>query len=151
MAVMVNGGGAGGGGGWINITDSVTLGRGQAVDFDSGDWSYKVRSDNENYAYVLIENVQAGERYRVTGWTGGSPMLAAGCLDSNNKVLYGSERSNGTESRYDAYAGTKLSYFYCPLEIAIPKIPGITKLMVSHNAIAAGSTYDDVIVEKYIG
>jgi hypothetical protein len=40
---------------------------------------------------------------------------------------------------------------YAPIEVAIPKLPGVSKLMVFHGAIPSGSTYDDVIVEKYVG
>lgn len=156
MAVMVNGGGAGGGGGWINITDSVTLGRGKKL----ATYSNGMRIvDNENGAHVLIENVQPGERYRVTGWIYyNDNLLEAVLLDENDNALSASSRHViASEHAYDAYgeamatSDSSKQKLYAPIEVAIPKLPGVSKLMVFHGAISAGSTYDDVIVEKYIG
>lgn len=158
MAVMVNGGGAGGGGGWINITDSVTLGSGKKIiAYSSGPQI----ENNANGSHVLIENIQPGERYRVTGWIcNGSPVqeLQAALVDDSNNILsYSTRHTQSSEHANDAYgdgktAGTSsATKLYAPIEVAIPKLPGVSKLMVIHGAIPAGSTYDDVIVEKYIG
>lgn len=155
MAVMVYGG-AGSGGGWVDITDSVTLGRGKKpVTYSSG-----MRIvDNENGAHVLIENVQPGERYRVTGWIyyTDNPLQAI-LFDENDNALSASSRHDVySEHAYDAYgeametSDSSKRKLYAPIEVAIPKLPGVSKLMVFHGAIPAGSTYDDVIVEKYVG
>ncbi len=76
--------------------------------------------------------------------------------DSNNILSYSTRHTQYTEHANDAYgdgetAGTSITKLYAPIKVAIPKLPGVSKLMVFHGAILAGSTYDDVIVEKYIG
>lgn len=158
MAVMVNGGGAGGGG-WVDITDSVTLGRGKSYVPASSSSDGHIENDT-NGAYVLI-NVEPGERYRVTGWmgySGGTRYLYAILLDDNDTVLAGSFRDCvANDQNFDAY-GIRMNVFhsggagslYAPIEVAIPKLSGVAKLMVFHGGTLF-STYDDVIVEKYIG
>ena len=166
MAVMVNGGGAGGGGGWIDITDSVTLGSGKFIsEATSGSTGSNARiRDHEQGAYALIENVQPGERYRITAWNSklSNPQLSgytglyAVLLDENDTVLSVTAKFNiGEDRAYDNYGISRNvrngDAIYAPLEAAIPKMSGVSKLMFFHGGIAAGSTYDDVIVEKYIG
>ena len=187
MAVMVNGGGAGGGGGWIDITDSVTLGTGKQLKhgYKSKRWDTGHGSDLYSYnvfefqevaygAYVRIDDVKPGERYRVTGWRA----IRMAYLDENDEIItgqyipsstafadsgsgwgmtsdelvdaygYGSETCLEGQSTVSGYQ--KVTNIYAPMEFAIPK-RGVKSVFVSHAAVFLGSTYDDVIVEKYIG
>lgn len=173
MAVMVNGGGAGGGGGWINITESVTLGSGKKAKFsyrpNSGSNADKLTIvDDVNGAFVRIDNVEPGERYRITGWK----TMWSVYLNENDEVITGQvamanyDRSDpvdyygtgynvdGNISRIDGFPGggqVTGQRIFGVMEIAIPKYGNPKSLFVFHHAVSIGSTYDDVIVEKYIG
>lgn len=173
MAVMVNGGGAGGGGGWINITDSVTLGSGKRANFryrpNSGSSSDELTIvDDAKGAFVRIDNVEPGERYRITGWK----TMWSVYLDENDGVISGQVAQatcsrdepvdyygtgynvEGNISNTDGFPGGSSllgQRIFGVMEIAIPKYGNPKSLFVSHHAVSIGSTYDDVIVEKYIG
>lgn len=194
MAVMVNGGGAGGGGGWINITDSVTLGTGrQLVHKVFKEKSSSSSSSSTTYvnywaldfedcatgAYIRINNVQPGERYRVTAWRA----IRMAYLDANDNIITGQyipsqygyypegggnppTTSVGQGEIFDSYGvGTEtiipdthnnngytaVLNTYAPFIFAIPKRGDVKSVFISHHGVMVGSTYDDVIVEKYIG
>ena len=187
MAVMVYGG-AGSGGGWVDITDQVTLGTGKQLAHKRFSQRYSSTGfvyyhgfefeDCDTGAYIRINNVQSGERYRVTAWRA----IRMVYLDEDDNIISGhyipskygfypgaGGNPPGTVNDYsifDAYGiGTEtvipdssnntgysvVLNTYAPFIFAIPKRGDVKSVFISHHGVMVGSTYDDVIVEKYVG